>query len=57
MNIMRKDQLRKLYDKYIDKGWLAITEIQDEFNLKREEVKPAIEKAIELYDKNKQKTA
>lgn len=54
---MRKDQLRKLYDKYIDKGWLAITEIQDEFNLKREEVKPAIEKAIELYDKNKQKTA
>ena len=36
---MRKDQLKKLYDKYIAKGWIAIIEIQDEFNLKREAVK------------------
>lgn len=51
---MRKDQLKKLYDKYIAKGWLAITEIQNEFNLKREEVKDAIDRAIKLFEENKE---
>ena len=43
---MHEDDLKKLYYKYIKIGRLVITEIQDEFNLKKEEVKPAIEKAI-----------
>ncbi|MBY9005491.1 MAG: hypothetical protein KGD63_01910 [Candidatus Lokiarchaeota archaeon] len=48
---MREKDYKKLYDKYIARGWLAITEIQDEFNLKNEEVRLAIEKAIKLFGK------
>ena len=52
---MRKEQLKRLYEEYILSGRLDIAEIKFKFSLKNEEVRPAIEKAIEFFGKNNNK--
>ena len=45
------DDLKKLYEKYIQKGRFAISEIQNEFHLKRDDVYKTIMREIKLFKK------
>ena len=47
---LHNDDLKKLYEKYVQKGRVAISEIQNEFRLKREDVYKTIIRAIKLYE-------
>lgn len=47
------DDLKKLYEDYISKGRLPFTEIENKFNLKREDIYSAIMKAIKMFEKKK----
>ncbi|MBN1216208.1 MAG: hypothetical protein JXA99_12305 [Candidatus Lokiarchaeota archaeon] len=49
------DDLKNLYEQYISKGRLPFTEIEQKFHLKREDVYPAIVKAIKIFEKDVKK--
>ena len=53
MSKLDNEQLKKLYDKYIARGWCSVNQIQQEFNIKREEIYKTVLKAGKLYGNKK----